>query len=189
MSKKLFRMTEQRKRLINRMCSTINTRREAYGTAEQYGVTGSLRHVGRYLYKDKEELLEYYIKCDHEEKRWSLVFDVLWITGFHNDITLINAHCNGGMKRFRKDNEEMSEEQYKRFNSKDERGWYKEWDIPLSVYNKAIDDAIELFEEIEKETKVSQKREIALLREMRDHRNGERKSGEDTGRWEEAYQL
>lgn len=173
MSKKLFRMTDNRQRLMTKICSAVTIKRESYGTAEVQGVEGSVRSIGRHLYKDKDELLEHYSMCDQEEKRWGLVFDVLWITMNHNDISLINMHCNGGSSRFKSEDGVMSDEQYKLFVSKDERGWYNEWDIPLSVYNKAIDDALEWLTELDRNTPYQRKKEIALLHELKKHRNGD----------------
>ncbi|MNB98638.1 hypothetical protein D3C75_458940 [compost metagenome] len=58
-------------------------------------------------------------------------------------------------------------------DERDERGWYSEWDIPLDVYNNAIDEVVELLNWYQERTANDYTKQLKLLDELKKFRNTE----------------
>lgn len=53
----------------------------------------------------------------------------------------------------------------------DERGWYNEWDIPLDVFNQAIDDIVEIYNWYSERLDQDYTEQLRMLKELKEFRN------------------
>ena len=113
--KKLFRMTTKRKIVLGDIISSINIRLSSY---EEDGLSRLfIIHNDKLSEEERAMKLE---EADRQLKHYSLLHDVLEVyTARHWDF-LLELHM------------------------KEKRDWKNEYDIPLDVYNQAIDDIISL---------------------------------------------
>ncbi|MNR13494.1 hypothetical protein D3C85_1299030 [compost metagenome] len=135
-------------------------------------MAGFARLTAEYL-NDEQKKKEAIEKCDMLEKKYQHCWEVIWITMCHNENFLINLHCNGGRGRYDKYNDLPWREQCAKMDERDERGWYSEWDIPLDVYNNAIDEVVELLNWYQERTANDYTKQLKLLDELKKFRNTE----------------
>lgn len=172
MKNKLFRLTLKRKLILEDIATTVRLKLEHYQKEDE--ALGHLAGFGRMTaecipdeQKRKERIEEY----DQLEEKYQLCWEVIWITLCHNDVYTINQRCNGGRARYVQYESLPWEERMKKLDEKDERGWYNEFDIPLEIFNQAIDDIVELLKYYEKTTHNNYEKQLDFLQELRDFRN------------------
>lgn len=158
--KKLFRMTIKRKILLERIVTSINIR---YSAFEEDSFTRLMIENNSKL--SEEERAEKLKKADEELKHYGLLHDVMeTYTSRHWDFLLDN-------------------------NMKEKRGWKNEYDVPLDVYNKAIDDIIALLtwyqeNRITKKTGKSEreyKENVKMLTHIKQYRNEQEALSNEAG--------
>lgn len=158
--KKLFRMTIKRKILLERIVTSINIR---YSAFEEDSFTRLMIENNSKL--SEEERAEKLKKADEELKHYGLLHDVMeTYTSRHWDFLLDN-------------------------NMKEKRGWKNEYDVPLDVYNKAIDDIIALLtwyqeNRITKKTGKSEreyKENVKMLTLIKQYRNEQEALSNEAG--------
>jgi nuclear transport factor 2 (NTF2) superfamily protein len=171
---KLFRITLKSNLILDRLCSTITSK------INFYKEDGFARNYTKFM-TNNEEIASEIAKCNELEAKYQLCFEVIWITLNHNNIFLINKYCNGRSERY-DNNEDLVPDNYNiltqkvdRMNMCDNRNWYNEWDIPLEIFNQAIDDIVELLLHYSKTNRNSYQKELVILKRLKAFRNSSNK--------------
>lgn len=148
--KKLFRMTTKRRVLLGSIVTSINIRLSSF---EEDGLTRLLIQESNML--NEEERAKKLKDVDEKYTHYALLHDVIeTYTSRHWEFLLD-------------------------MNMKEKRGWKNEYDIPLDVYNQAIDDIINLLtwyqeNSVVKKTKKHQKdynEKVGILLSIKQYRN------------------
>lgn len=113
--KKLFRMTSKRRILLERIVTSINARCSSF---EEDGLARSMIEHSTNLSEDERE--KKLKEIDQKLKHYALLHDVLEVYTSRHWSFLLDIHM------------------------KEARGWKSEYDIPLEVFNMAIEDIITL---------------------------------------------